>query len=117
MKLTREQALSYHRQMWTDMQRDLGDYPTGGQRIQYINIWCVEHLPDDSIPESWFLCEYADQHIKDFDKPCEGCPIIWPNENEVNKFFCCNGRENNRYYNMPISQLLALPERKTDEVN
>ena len=117
MKLTKQQALTLHRQMWSDMQRDLGDCPTARQRINYKDTWCAEHLPDDPIQESCFLCEYADQHIKDFDKPCEECPIIWPNENEVDKYFCCNGRENGRYYIMSISELLALPERKTDEVN
>lgn len=119
MELTRERALELHRQMWSDMQRDLGDCPTSGQRIRYKDTWCAEHFPDDSIQESCFLCEYADQHIKDFYKPCEKCPIIWLNENEVNvnKYFCCSGSENGRYYSMPISELLALPERKFDEVN
>jgi len=117
MELTRERALELHRQMWSDMQWDLGDCPTSGQRVRYKDTWCAEHFPDDSIQESCFLCEYADQHIKDFDKPCDECPIIWPNENEVNEYFCCKGHENGRYYNMSISKLLALPERETDEVN
>ena len=117
MKLTKEQALSYHRQMWSNMQRDLGDCPTGGQRVQYKDTWCAEHFPDDPMLESCFLCEYVDQHMEDFDRPCERCPIIWPNENEVSKFFCCTGSKNGRYYNMSISELLALPERKTNEVN
>lgn len=113
MKLTKEQALSYHRQMWSDMRLDLGDCPTCSQRINYKDAWCAEHFPDESIQESCFLCEYVDQHIKDFYRPCDECPIIWPNENEiVTKYFCCNGPENGRYYSMPISKLLALPERK-----
>ena len=111
MKLTKEQALSYHRQMWSDMQRDLGDCPTRRQRFNYKDEWVYEHFPDESMLYSCFLCEYVDQHIKDFDKPCEECPIVWPNENEASDFFCCRGRENGLYYNMPISKLLALPER------
>ena len=29
MKLTREEALKYHRQMWGDMQKELGDKAVG----------------------------------------------------------------------------------------
>lgn len=120
MELTREQALKLHRQMWTDMQHDLGDCPMKRQRFNYKDEWTYEHFPDESIQYSCFLCEYADQHIKDSDGLCEECPIIWPNENEASDdsgYFCCSGRESGRYYNMPISQLLALPEREIGEVN
>ena len=35
MILTREQALEYHRQMWRDMQKDLGDRPDWDDRMFY----------------------------------------------------------------------------------
>lgn len=37
MKLTREEALKYHRQMWSDMQRELGDYPKAAERIKTVD--------------------------------------------------------------------------------
>lgn len=49
MELTRERALELHRQMWTDMRSDLGNNPTGGERVEYKIDWCKTHFPDESI--------------------------------------------------------------------
>lgn len=97
MKLTKEQALSYHRQMWGDMQRDLGDCPSPSDRVQYKANWCIDHGFND-LCNYCFLCEYASEI-------CEHCPIVWPDED-------CGGSNNYRHWaTMPISRLLALPER------
>ncbi len=107
MKLTKEQALFYHRQMWTDMQRDLGDCPTGIERVNYKEKWCEEHFLTDMIANDCFLCEYAFHNSESIG--CNSCPIIWGDED------CCGN--SNSYRNMPISRLLALPEREFNEVN
>ena len=97
MKLTKEQALSYHRQMWSDMQRDLGDCPSPSDRVMYKSQWCIEHGFDD-LYNYCFLCEYVSG-------VCEYCPIVWPEED-------CKGKSNyGDWLMMPISKLLVLPKR------
>ena len=97
MKLTKEQALSYHRQMWGDMQRDLGDCPSPSDRVIYKSQWCIEHGFDE-LYNYCFLCEYVSG-------VCEYCPIVWPEED-------CKGKSNyGDWLMMPISRLLTLPER------
>lgn len=100
--LTKELALKLHRQMWSDMQRDLGNCPSRSDRVIYKSQWCIEHGFDD-LYNYCFLCEYVAG-------VCEYCPIVWPEED-------CKGRSKNNYGNwlmMPISRLLALPERSYD---
>lgn len=98
MNLTREKALELHRQMWSDMQRDLGDNPTEGDRIKYKFDWCHKHFPKESISVNCFLCEYADI----FNLACCECPIVWPFKYCAKYSYC---------YTAPISEILALPER------
>lgn len=113
MELTREQALKLHKQMWTDMQQELGDNPNGFERERYKRKWCREHFPDENIQDCCFLCEYAHNNYKsDGGFPCRYCLIKW----DCNYCFEGGGIKKS-YRNMPISQLLALPEREIDEVN
>jgi len=107
--LTREKALELHRQMWTDMQKDLGDMPNGGQRVSYKIEWCDTHFPKESIENSCFLCEYDKSSARN---NCKSCPIRWPYEYEYTPCHCTN---NQYYYNAPISEILALPEREIEE--
>ena len=65
MKLTKEQALELHRQMWSDMQNSLGDYPWSDEREDYKQEWCEDHFPNEDISFYCFLCEYND--INDFE--------------------------------------------------
>ena len=102
MNLTREQALTLHRQMWTDMQKDLGDRPGGNSRDWYKRQWIKKHFPDEDIIGNCFLCEYCNS--------CHRCPVVWPAEPEG---YCCTGDLN--YTTLPISELLALPEREVEE--
>ena len=103
MILTREEALSYHRQMWSDMQRDLGNCPTELEREQYKRYWCETYFPNKRILYNCFLCEYAKAVSCGF--LCNYCPIKW------DWGLCFAGdNEKKSYRNMPISELLALPE-------
>ncbi len=111
MELTRERALELHRQMWTDMQRDLGDTPNGGQRVEYKCEWCATHFPNEQIENHCFLCEYDKLSARN---DCKSCPIRWPYENSYTMAYCT---KHDYYYKAPISEILALPERKFDEVN
>lgn len=107
LDITRENALKLHRQMWSDMQRDLGDCPSSNDRMIYKRKWCKEHVEDDFILNDCFLCEYVEEMFP-YEDCAKVCPIKWINDD------CC-GAEG--WEVMPISKLLALPERKFDEVN
>lgn len=95
MVLTRERALELHRQMWSDMQKTLGDDPVVWKRINFKENWINEHFPNTEILNNCFLCEYVENE----NLGCRRCPIKWPYG------FCgtCHLTE-------PISKILALPE-------
>lgn len=115
--LTRERALELHRQMWSDMQRDLGDTPMRMSRIEYKQSWIAKHFPGREVCNNCFLCEYdrlrrgCDDDDWTYSK-CE-CLIRWP------KGRCEDGLsiycEKSHWGFMPISELLALPEREDVE--
>ena len=107
--LTRERAIELHRQMWTDMQKQLGDNPTDIERFLFKSRWCEEHFPYVKILNDCFLCEYVTYYANERTKhkDCgECCPIKWADGS------CILGEK--RYNNMPISELLALPERSDE---
>lgn len=108
MKLTREEALIYHRQLWSDMMEVLGDNPPEWSRMSFKSDWCKKHFPDEHITNNCFLCEYAFKHNLDVTHACDlYCPIKWKRRN------CMSGLI--YYGNMPIPELLALPEREIKE--
>jgi len=106
MKLTKEQALELHRQMWSDMQNSLGDNPLADEREGYKQEWCEDHFPSEYISSYCFLCEYDDQFEDYF---CRHCPIDWSNGGEDDDS-CTNGHFT--YDMSPISDILALPVRE-----
>ena len=106
MKLTKEQALELHRQMWSDMQNSLGDYPWIDEREDYKQEWCEDHFPNEVISCHCFLCEYDDQFEDLF---CRHCPIDWSNGGEDDDS-CATG--DFTYDTSPISDILALPVRE-----
>lgn len=106
MILTREQALEYHRQMWRDMQKDLGDCPDWDDRIVYKLKWCKEKFPQELISADCFLCEYTLQRGLN----CTYCPFDWGGSG-----VCCQRPfdiEGGIDWRMSaISEILALPEK------
>ena len=101
MKLTREEALKLHRQMWSDMQAQLGNNPPMFDRLDFKAWWCIKHFPTVEIMNTCFLCEYL---ARNSDGNCDHCPIEWP-----------DGNCTRIYLTAPISEILALPERRIDE--
>lgn len=111
MDLTREEALKLHRQMWSDMQNDLGDNPDGEDREAYKADWCDEHGFGNT-KNYCFLCEYSHDKSVWF---CRHCPVKWPTW--LGTCFSAllgNGTKlKGDYYQVaPISEILALPERE-----
>ena len=122
--LTREEALELHYEMWTDMQRDLGDNPGADARDEYKSEWCDEYFPNYIVSYNCFLCEYGEQQSREAlgtsARRCRFCPIDWSSLTAfeyADKPFTCfrryMGRTNTYIYeDAPISEILALPERK-----
>ena len=111
MDLTREEALKLHRQMWTDMQNDLGDCPDVEARETYKDGWCKKH-GFRNVTNSCFLCEYSHNKVLTF---CYHCPIKWPTWNGkcISSFLEDGTKLGGDYYQVaPISEILALPERE-----
>jgi len=106
-ELTREEAISLHRQMWKDMQTELGDTPSYQERVEFKKKWVDEHFPNEHVHSNCFLCEYAQSVVEDSFTRCRNCPIEWNSGLIPN---CRYGRVDYRY--SPISMILALPERE-----
>ena len=96
MKLSKEEALRLHRKMWSDMQKEFGDCPSAGTRVEFKEDWCNSH--GYKVRSDCFLCEY-DYQVGG--RSCKNCPIKWPNGS------CIKGCY---YHKAPISEILALEE-------
>jgi hypothetical protein len=110
--ITREEALRLHREMWTDMQKELGDCPSELSRVEYKQKWCDEH--GYIVTSSCFLCEYAYSKSMIYNKDtCAYCPINWkPLSNDKFNYCASDCRYGNEIFLCaPISEILALPER------
>ena len=131
-KLTREKALSLHRQMWTDMLLKLGNNPSGLARRIFKRDWLQAHNYED-IECNCFLCEYDTQQRKikeNRDKWCERCPIDWSSLSAEEEddwlslpwevVASCGDRYIHSNYDSyesiwssaPISEILNLPEKE-----
>lgn len=109
MDLTREDALVFFRMMWSDMQAEFGDYPNIYQRIDYKEKWINAKFPYRRVKNDCFLCEYVKR--KDMDS-CKRCPIDWGHDGIYDN--ACEKWLNPGvdWRRSPISEILALPERK-----
>lgn len=101
--LTKERAIELFRQQWSDMRDRLGENPHILNRERFKDMWVDEHFPGERIDNGCFLCEYDLQ--QGGGGYCEFCPIEWPGG------YCVVPSSTN-YYKSPISEILALPERK-----
>lgn len=119
-KMTKEEALAYHRMMWGDMAEKLGDNPTAKEREDFKAGWVFEHFGKPFV-HNCVLCEFVKKHPLD-NVNCYYCPIDWSSLEDPEVFKeasgrCYNdykggGREDAIYLDAPISEILALPERK-----
>lgn len=113
--LTREKALEKHREMWEAMQKELGDCPGAMERLRFKARWCEEHGEGDTCNHC-YLCQYTlgIEYIE-IDGClyvcCDHCPIDWGR----NVQYGCERENEVNYRTSPISEILALPERKVSE--
>ena len=109
MELTREDALTLFRMMWSDMQEKFGDNPTFEQRIEYKEWWCRKKFPNERVLKDCFLCAYT----KGTDVvSCGRCPVDWGKDGRYKN--SCEKWEDSGvdWRKSPISEILALPERE-----
>lgn len=103
-KITKEEAIALHRQMWSDMKDAIGNRPGSYARMEFKRRWC-EINGYEGVCADCFLCEYVEQNV-DLSRAKGGCqsvcPIDWGKG-------CMRGDV--RYSSSPISEILALPER------
>ena len=126
MRLTRKEALKLHRQMWGDMKKKCGDYPSHRERHNFKERFITKHFgEDEDFENDCFLCEYAlqkyNENLLEEEKEdylvrdcCLVCPIDWSNgESEAIGFACELSKV--KWDESPISEILSLPERNIDE--
>lgn len=110
MDLTRERALKLYREMWTNMQKELGDCPTCDERDRFKREWVRKKFPKEEVCAHCFLCEYV---VSVQDWQCSGCPINWGRDgestNSCEKTISGIGVD---WRHSPISEILALPENE-----
>lgn len=113
MNLSKEEALRLHREMWSAMQKKLGDCPSAIKRELFKEEWCYKHFPNTYILNCCFLCEYAMDGCKD-------CPIDWSSLS-LHQLDRCYAKYKGVvdsvpdaaiFLTAPISEILALPERE-----
>lgn len=122
MELTREEALKLHREMWTDMLKELGEEGDIRIRGRFKTDWLEKHFSatEDDVANECFLCEYARQWYYEDELVlsgddyfvsgcCEYCPIEWRGDHDDYRFACERGSIT--WDESPISEILALPER------
>lgn len=122
--LTRERALELHRQMWGDMQAELGDNPWPMERESFKERWIKEHFPGEHVMCDCFLCQYGtevERRVLRGKGMCAYCPIDWSPGSALNMPGCAFPlslyREGHYvdYRRSPISKILALPEREVPD--
>ena len=109
---TFDEALNLHREMWRDMQLELGDCPSGDERKQFKHNWVEKHGRGGEVESDCFLCEYTAQ----IGRVCDYCPIDWSSNGRpiLRCHSFCNLGGNgigNYYLRANISEILSLQER------
>ena len=107
-RLTKERAIELFRQQWSDMQDRIGENPDILNRELFKIMWVDEHFPGEEVDANCFLCEYVMQQDREGVGNCDFCPIEWPGG-------YCTAPGSTDCYESPISEILALPERKETE--
>lgn len=114
MELTDKKALELHRQMFSDMQKYFGNNPPPDVRLAFKKRWCEVHVPDMSIRNYCFLCQYATEEYArrgEYINMCfTCCPIDWKKAGLTD---CCDEKMGGEFYHYaPLDKIINLPERE-----
>lgn len=125
---TREEAIKWHRKMWTEMRDMEGDDCYVNARIKFKTRYMQKNFPEVGVTNDCFLCCYAFNKALDnleeqfggavdqglaLTHMCEYCPLKW---GPIENYFDCE----NKYYGVnwmsdPCSLIAELEER-TDNI-
>ena len=117
-KITKEEALKLHRDMWSAMRDEYGNNPSPRNRSEFKERY-IRQLGFEDVYFDCFLCEYANQQ----GRWCSACPIDWSDLSTLGtirlgtiRATCIDTYNGNGYgsiYNTaPISEILVLPEKE-----
>ena len=143
-KLSREEAIRLHREMWNWIADENEKGNDVDKWLFLIKEGFIESKDLEVILESdeykidcyCFCCEYAkqkaDENGEEYDYRCKYCPLEWGNANKDLLFMCCDHKRENDdeglycLWNdediLPIEkakyarQIANLPERKESEI-
>lgn len=101
----REEAYQKHVAMWTAMKEKLGDTPETRDRAFFKSDYTIDH-GDFYVKLDCYLCDFVDTH----GLTCKECPVDWKADPRIFRVPECQCETDWR--SSPISQILALPERK-----
>lgn len=92
--LTKEQAITEHRKMWSWIADRLEDHNDPGCDIYtYKTMYMKENFPNINVQSNCFCCHYAIQENDGnfLTNYCIYCPLIWGTEDNTDEFFCEQG--------------------------
>lgn len=101
-KMTADEAYTKHIEMWTAMQKELGDNPTYSNREDFKIAWVRKH--GETVLNSCYLCQY---NLETGSTHCgNNCIVNWGGG-------CLLGKT--PYDTSPISEILALPRKEEND--
>lgn len=110
---TREEAIKWHRKMWIEMGKTLGEFPKSGKRMQFKKAYIKRHFPGKLVEHNCFLCAYSvskkleedtKNGIDHFENDiledyCKYCPLDFLPDDNVEDYFCDVGEISHVYGN------------------
>lgn len=126
LRQTREEAIKWHRKMWTEMGVIEGDNCYVNDRIRFKKIYIRGNFPGVDVTNDCFLCCYAlnkaldDDSEEKFGKDdlgfalmhmCEYCPLKW---GHIENYFDCEFSD--IYWKSDSCSIIAGLEERTDNI-
>ena len=103
---TREEAIKWHRRMWTEMGKTLGEFPKLEKIQKFKEAYIKRHFPGKIVKNDCFLCAYAvskklEENAKNGEdyfennilgNYCEYCPLDFLPDDNDEDYFCEGGK-------------------------
>lgn len=98
MKLTKEQAITKHREMWNWIADKLEEAAKKGYAEGFSDVYDLKrqyikkYENNEDVLHNCYCCEYANEKSNDPScYTCDICPILWGSENKGLNIFCETG--------------------------
>lgn len=106
-----ETVISMWREMIGDMKRELGNYPSRSDRLNYERKWTTLKTPDEVSAYSGVLCYYVNA-TTDGMGMCSECPIFWGYKDLDYDKGCMSSKV---FYTLPLDELINIPAKNIRE--